>query len=86
VADLCRGDGGDRLPSKKTRKILFNVCENNSSDRKLIFLHFGIHENAFDITKSVLIPHFLFILVSSHLISLFPTLWHLIAYKVLMRR
>ena len=31
------GDGGDRLPSKKTRKILFNVCENNSSDRKLIF-------------------------------------------------
>jgi len=30
--------------------------------------------------------HFLFILVSSHLILLLPTLWHLIAYNVLMCR
>ena len=72
-------------PLKRARKIFLNASENKSNEKKLI-LHFGIHENAFDITKSVLIPHFLFILVSSHLISLFPTLWHLIAYNVLMRR
>jgi len=41
------------------RKIFLNVSENKSSDRKLIFRYFGIHENACDITQNALIAQLL---------------------------
>jgi len=41
--------GGGRSP-KRARKILLNVSENKSRDRKLKFV-FGIHENALDVTR-----------------------------------
>jgi len=43
---------------QKGQKNIFNVSE-NTSDRKLIFLYFGIHENVLVITQSVLIPQLL---------------------------
>jgi len=41
------------------RKIVLNVSENKSSDRKLIFRYFDIHENACDITQNALIAQLL---------------------------
>jgi len=54
AAEIRRG-GGRGMESRS--KIFSNVSENkNGGGGKLTFLHFRIHENAFNITQNALVP------------------------------